>query len=155
MLYVTLTFCTFWMILVCKLVTFSAFFNLWLEFDSRLFLFQAFATVFVTVLDRNDNSPRFSQASYTGNIIENSAADTTVNMVRAGIGGIFFDSYSDFETTMERIGHEHSLGFQQQQRQNIWLKNTKEMPRTINEMCQVSRLLNRPEAHKQTNKKKQ
>ena len=81
-----------------------------------MFLFQAFATVFVTVLDRSDNPPRFSQASYTGNIIENSAADTTVNMVRAGIGGIFFDSYSDFETTMGRIGHEHSLGFQQQQR---------------------------------------
>lgn len=90
-----------------------------------MFLFQAFATVFVTVLDRNDNPPRFSQASYTGNIIENSAADTTVNMVRAGIGGIFFDSYSDFETTMGRIGHEHSLGFQQQQRQKHMIKNYK------------------------------
>lgn len=71
--------------------------------------------MFVTVLDRNDNPPRFSQASYTGNIIENSAADTTVNMVRAGIG----------ETTMGRIGHEHSLGFQQQQRQKHMIKKYK------------------------------
>ena len=78
--------------------------------------------MFVTVLDRNDNPPRFSQASYSGKIIENSAADTTVNMVRVGIGGIFFDSYSDFETTMGRIGHEHSLGFQQQQRQKHMIK---------------------------------
>lgn len=42
---------------------------------------QAFATVFVTVLDRNDNTPKFSQAMYTGDIMENSIAGTSVNMV--------------------------------------------------------------------------
>lgn len=75
--------------------------------------------MFVTVLDRNDNPPRFSQASYTGNIIENSAADTTVNMVRAGIGGIFFDSYSDFETTMGGLGMNTHLAFNSNNDKNI------------------------------------
>ena len=75
--------------------------------------------MFVTVLDRNDNPPRFSQASYTGNIIENSAADTTVNMVRAGIGGIFFDSYSDFETTMGGLGMNTPLAFNSNNDKNI------------------------------------
>lgn len=42
---------------------------------------QAFATVFVTVQDRNDNTPKFSQAMYTGDIMENSIAGTSVNMV--------------------------------------------------------------------------
>ena len=46
-----------------------------------MILFQAFATVFVTILDRNDNSPKFSQASYTGSIMENSRPGTTVDMV--------------------------------------------------------------------------
>ncbi|XP_078366665.1 protocadherin Fat 4-like [Oculina patagonica] len=41
---------------------------------------KAFATVFVKILDRNDNIPKFSQALYTGKIVENSRAGTTVDM---------------------------------------------------------------------------
>ena len=39
--------------------------------------------MFVTILDRNDNSPKFSQVSYTGSIMENSRPGTTVDMVSA------------------------------------------------------------------------
>ncbi|XP_068675919.1 protocadherin Fat 4-like [Montipora foliosa] len=41
---------------------------------------KAYATVFVTVLDQNDNRPQFSQALYTGSIMENSGPSTTVDM---------------------------------------------------------------------------
>ena len=44
-------------------------------------LFQAVATVVVTVLDQNDNRPKFTQALYTGSIMENSGPGTTVIMV--------------------------------------------------------------------------
>ena len=37
--------------------------------------------MFVTILDKNDNIPKFSQALYTGSIMENSRARTTVDMV--------------------------------------------------------------------------
>lgn len=39
--------------------------------------------MFVTILDRNDNSPKFSQVSYIGSIMENSRPGTTVDMVSA------------------------------------------------------------------------
>ena len=39
--------------------------------------------MFVTVLDQNDNRPQFSQALYTGSIMENSGPSTTVDMVSA------------------------------------------------------------------------
>lgn len=52
-----------------------------LQEQAVLTLLQAFATLFVTVLDRNDNQPQFSQDLYTGSIMENSGPGTTIDMV--------------------------------------------------------------------------
>ena len=41
--------------------------------------------MYVTVLDQNDNRPQFSQAVYSGSIMENSRPGITVDMVSADV----------------------------------------------------------------------
>nr|XP_002734103.1 PREDICTED: cadherin-23-like [Saccoglossus kowalevskii] len=79
-----------------------------LEGDSACLVDPVIAELLITVLDENDNSPKFSQTEpYSGSIDENSPPDTTVMMIEEIIASDLDKGYNELIIyTLDGPGHE-------------------------------------------------